>query len=73
MVLTDVIMPGMSGRDLAEAVKTSHPNIRILYMFGYTDDAVLRHGVLEPGNHFIQKPFRPVDLVRKVRLVLDTP
>ena len=73
LVLTDVIMPGMSGRELAETVKKSHPDIRVLYMSGYTDDAVLRHGILEPGNHFIQKPFRPVDLIRKVREVLDTP
>ena len=73
LLLTDVVMPGMSGRELAEVVKAYHRGIRVLYTSGYTDDAVLRHGVLEPGSHFIQKPFRPIDLVRKVREVLDWP
>jgi len=73
LVLTDVVMPGMSGRELAKAVKTTHPATKVLYMSGYTDDAVLRHGVLEPGSYFIQKPFRPIDLLRKVRHVADLP
>jgi signal transduction histidine kinase/CheY-like chemotaxis protein len=73
LVLTDIVMPGLSGRGLAEAVKVVQPGMRILYMSGHTDDAVLRHGVLDGGSHFIQKPFRPVDLLRKIRHILDLP
>jgi CheY-like chemotaxis protein len=71
LILTDVVMPGMSGPKLADRWKASHPEIKVLYMSGYTDDAILHHGILEPGINFIQKPFNVDGLARKVREVLD--
>jgi two-component system cell cycle sensor histidine kinase/response regulator CckA len=71
LVLTDVVMPGMSGPQLAETVKATHPDTKFLYMSGYTDDTLRRHGVRGPGSHFIQKPFRHDDLVRKIRELID--
>jgi FixJ family two-component response regulator len=70
-MLVDVIMPGMSGSELAKALKPLYPEIKILYMSGYTDDAIARHGVLEKGVNYIQKPFTLEGLARKVREVLD--
>ena len=72
LLATDVIMPGMGGRQVAETVRQRRPNMRVLYMSGYTDDAVLLHGVEEAANAFLQKPFTPFDLARKVRTVLDS-
>lgn len=69
LLLTDVVMPQMSGRRLAERMKTTRP--RVLYMSGYTDDAILRHGVIEETAAFMEKPFSPDGLARKVREVLD--
>jgi CheY-like chemotaxis protein len=72
LLLTDVVMPGMSGRELAEQVALLRPEIKILYMSGYTDDAIVHHGLLEPGIAFLQKPFSTTRLTHKLRQVLDT-
>lgn len=66
-----VVMPNMGGRQLAEAARVLRTDLKVLYLSGYTDDAIVRHGVLESGMPFIQKPFTPIGLARKVRAVLD--
>ena len=64
-------MPQMNGRELAERLKSLRPETKILYMSGYTDAAILHHGILERGEAFLQKPFTPNSLARKVREVLN--
>jgi CheY-like chemotaxis protein len=72
LLLTDVIMPQMNGRELAAQLRARRPGLRVLFMSGYTDDARVPHEVLEPGTAFLQKPFSPDALGRKVRELLDS-
>jgi signal transduction histidine kinase len=72
LVLTDVVMPLVNGRELGERLSVERPGLRVLFMSGYTDDDIVRRGLLRPGSPFLQKPFMPGDLSRKVREVLDT-
>jgi len=71
LLLTDVVMPGLNGRELASRLADLRPDARVIFMSGYTDEAVTRHGVLEPGSAYVQKPFTPDAIVRRVRDVLD--
>jgi two-component system, cell cycle sensor histidine kinase and response regulator CckA len=71
LVMTDVVMPQMSGRELAQSLERLQPGIKVLYMSGYTDDAIVRHGLLDQEIAFLQKPFTPEALTCKVREVLD--
>ena len=71
LILTDVIMPAMNGRQLVERCWQMRQDFKVLYMSGYTDNAIVQHGVLEEGMNYLQKPFTVDDLARKVREVLD--
>lgn len=72
LLLTDVVMPEMSGRELAQRLQASHPEMRVLFMSGYTRDAIVHHGALDEGIQFMQKPFSPDGLALHVRKVLDS-
>jgi PAS domain S-box-containing protein len=71
LLLTDVIMPGMSGRQLAETLAPIRPEMKVVYMSGYTDDVIAHKGILLPGIHFISKPLVPTKMVRRLRNILD--
>jgi nitrogen-specific signal transduction histidine kinase/ActR/RegA family two-component response regulator len=71
LLLTDVVMPGGSGPDLAAAFLLDRPGVPVLFMSGYTDDAIVHHGVLRPGTQFIQKPFTPTRLVKRVQEAME--
>jgi two-component system cell cycle sensor histidine kinase/response regulator CckA len=71
LLVTDVVMPGMNGAELATQLVLHHPEMKVLFTSGYTDDAIVRHGVLDEGVSFIGKPYTPLALARKVREVLD--
>jgi FixJ family two-component response regulator len=73
LLLTDVVMPEMSGSALAAELVSIRPGIRIIFTSGYTDDAIARQGILDPAAAFVQKPYRPKALARKIREVLDEP
>jgi two-component system, cell cycle sensor histidine kinase and response regulator CckA len=72
LLVTDIVMPRMGGKALAEQVTSVYPNIKVLFISGYAADAITRHGQLEPGTNFLSKPFSRTAFARKVREVLDS-
>jgi FixJ family two-component response regulator len=72
MVVTDVVMPGMTGKDLVVKLKSMRPDIKVLYTSGYTDTAIVHHGILNPDVAFLQKPFTVKNLAQKVREVINS-
>ena len=70
LLITDIVMPHMDGKELAEHISSLRPNTKILYMSGYTQDAIVQNGIVEEDVHFIQKPFTPAELARMVRNIL---
>jgi two-component system, cell cycle sensor histidine kinase and response regulator CckA len=73
LVVTDVVMPGLGGRDLVGRLKIMSPELRVLFVSGYTEEGVRKQGVLQPGTEFLEKPFTPEKLLRKIRQILDAP
>lgn len=72
LLITDVVMPGMNGKELARKMLALHPDLNCIYVSGYTANVIAHRGVLDEGVHFIQKPFSVADLAAKVRAVLDS-
>ena len=72
VLITDVVMPRMNGKEVAKRLRSIYPDIRVLYVSGYTADAIDQRGVLETGIQFLQKPFTPLVLTNRVRELLDT-
>ena len=72
MLITDVVMPRVSGKEVAEQLRLVHPETRVLFMSGYTDEAIVHHGIVDSDIAFIQKPFSEQALAQKVREVLDS-
>jgi CheY-like chemotaxis protein len=72
VLLTDVVMPGMSGPELARTLRRAHPHLKILFISGYSDQAVGHHGVFAPDSRFLQKPFTTAALLSKVRALLHS-
>jgi CheY-like chemotaxis protein len=73
LMVTDVVMPQMSGKELADRLAPAHPEMTVFFMSGYTDSDLTSYGAPEPSQHFIPKPFRPMDLVKQVRDILNAP
>jgi two-component system, cell cycle sensor histidine kinase and response regulator CckA len=73
LLITDVVMPGISGQEVAERARRRHPSIRVLFMSGYTDEAISRHGMLDEGVEFLHKPFSPETLAHRVSQVIGMP
>ncbi len=71
LLLTDIMMPGMNGVEVAGAVMRERPGILVFFMSGYADQDLVRQGLLEPGTHFLQKPFTPMELAQRIREILD--
>jgi CheY-like chemotaxis protein len=72
VLLTDVVMPRLNGVELAEQLRTTRRDLRVLFMSGYTDTAIVRNGLLSDSATFLQKPFTPEELLRKLRLVIES-
>ena len=70
LLITDVVMPGMSGRVLVDRLRRIQPDLKVLYMSGYTDEAIVHHGNLDPGTPFLHKPFNLRDLTSKIESLL---
>jgi DNA-binding NtrC family response regulator len=72
LLVSDVVMPKMNGKELYQRMRSFHPSLKVLYISGYTDDVIAHEGVLEPGTHFLQKPFSIPDFTSKIREALGS-